>query len=224
MTTIAVMQPYFFPYTGYYRLFTAADVFVIFDCVQFPRRGYVHRNRLFDHAGRLSWLTLPLAHSPVDTTISGLRFAPGADAEWRRRLLQMSASRAFDAPGGAALGALVTELGDDPAAYLERTLRGVIAALRIETRIIRSSGLGLPADLRGASRILEICRRLRASHYVNAPGGRHLYDADAFARHGVALRFLPPWNGPSESILQRMVSEPLPQLAEEIRNTGLGSD
>jgi hypothetical protein len=45
MTTVAVMQPYFLPYPGYFRLFAAADQVALFDCVQFPRRGWVHRSR-----------------------------------------------------------------------------------------------------------------------------------------------------------------------------------
>ena len=58
--TVAIMQPYFFPYAGYFRLFAASDLFVIYDCVQFPRRGWVHRNLLPDASGSERWLTLPL--------------------------------------------------------------------------------------------------------------------------------------------------------------------
>ena len=65
MTTIAVMQPYFVPHAGYFRLFAASDLFVVFDCVQFPRRGWVHRNRLPDAQGRARWLTLPLSKALV---------------------------------------------------------------------------------------------------------------------------------------------------------------
>ncbi|WP_444430711.1 WbqC family protein [Rhodobacter capsulatus] len=75
MTTVAVMQPYFFPYGGYYRLLAAADVFVILDCVQFPRRGRVHRSSL-PGAGR--WITLPLEPAPRDSLISAMRLAPDA--------------------------------------------------------------------------------------------------------------------------------------------------
>jgi WbqC-like protein family len=49
--TVAIMQPYFLPYAGYSRLFAATDLFVVYDCVQFPRRGWVHRNRLVNTAG-----------------------------------------------------------------------------------------------------------------------------------------------------------------------------
>ena len=58
--TVAIMQPYFAPYAGYFRLLATTDLFVVYDCVQFPRRGWVHRNQLPDAAGKLDWLTLPL--------------------------------------------------------------------------------------------------------------------------------------------------------------------
>src|SRR5215471_17433056 len=84
--TIAVMQPYFIPYAGYFRLLAAADLFVIYDCVQFPRRGWVHRNRLVDRSGTLRWLTLPLQKAPQDVLIRELRFAPDAGSLMAQRL------------------------------------------------------------------------------------------------------------------------------------------
>jgi hypothetical protein len=53
MTTVSIMQPYFLPFAEYFRLFAASDVFVLLDDVQFPRRGWVHRNRLHDRGGEL---------------------------------------------------------------------------------------------------------------------------------------------------------------------------
>src|SRR5260221_7894339 len=74
------MQPYFVPYAGYFRLLAATDLFVVYDCVQFPRRGWVHRNRLPDATGELRWLTLPLERAPQETLISELRFRSDARA------------------------------------------------------------------------------------------------------------------------------------------------
>ena len=85
MTTVAVMQPYFFPYAGYFRLFAGCDVFALFDCVQFPRRGWVRRNRLHDANGNLSWLTLPLSKSARETKICDLRFTDDALATFQKQ-------------------------------------------------------------------------------------------------------------------------------------------
>src|ERR1700680_3840117 len=73
--SVAIMQPYFIPYAGYFRLFAASDLFVIYDCVQFPRRGWVHRNRLVDASGTQRWLTLAIAKGPRGTLIRDLRFS-----------------------------------------------------------------------------------------------------------------------------------------------------
>src|SRR3954469_8726601 len=84
--TIAVMQPYFIPYAGYFRLFAASDLFVIYDCVQFPRRGWVHRNKLADASGVERWLTLPIAKAPRDVRIHELRFSHDAREAMAERM------------------------------------------------------------------------------------------------------------------------------------------
>ena len=86
MATIAIMQPYFLPYAGYFRLIARSDVFVIYDCVQFPRRGWVHRNKLLDAAGAEQWLTLPLRPAPQDVLIRDLEFPEDAPAAIAERL------------------------------------------------------------------------------------------------------------------------------------------
>jgi hypothetical protein len=80
------MQPYFFPYAGYFRLLAQAEVFVLFDCVQHRARGRVHRTEVPAPAGGLEWLTLPLASAARETRIQDLRFADRADALWAERL------------------------------------------------------------------------------------------------------------------------------------------
>ena len=67
------------PTAKYFRL-AEADVVCILDCVQFPRRGWVHRNRLPGVAGHAHWLTLPLAKGPINVRIADLRFAEDAEA------------------------------------------------------------------------------------------------------------------------------------------------
>nr|WP_246423499.1 WbqC family protein [Roseospira goensis] len=212
------MQPYFVPYAGYFRLLAAADLFVIYDCVQFPRRGWVHRNRLRTHAGTLDWLTLPLERPPWQARLDSIRLA--ADAPERLR----AALRAFalmHTEAGAALAEdlLLSGTAGRPLMrdYLETQLGRTAARLGLTTPVVRSSTLALPEPLRGPDRILAVCARLGATHYVNAPGGAGLYDPAAFAAFGVALRVLPPWTGAYDSILQRLADAPAEQVAAEIR-------
>jgi hypothetical protein len=198
--TVAVMQPYFLPYPGYFRLIAQSDLFVAFDCVQFPRRGWVHRNRLRDRAGELQWLTLPLAYAPQSAQIRDLAFAPDAALAMAERLRPFRLEE-------EAVRALVERLRrpSGPAAdFIIELLAEVCARLGLRFVPIRSSALGLPEALKGQERILEILRRLGADRYLNAPGGRELYDPEAFAQAGVALDFLPPWEGSFESVLETL--------------------
>lgn len=215
--TVAIMQPYFLPYAGYFRLFVASDVFVIYDCVQFPRHGWVHRNRLVDARGVDRWLTLPLEKAPRSTLIRELRFLPNATEILAHRL------RPFDLMAEnddvqQTLSA-VRDVRGSPLDYIERLLRHVVAYLGFRPTLIRSSTLAVPAAIRGQQRILEIARRLGAGRYLNAPGGRHLYDGAAFADAGIDLRFLDPYPGPSSSILTRMTRESRDDLARDVRET-----
>jgi len=213
--TIAVMQPYFIPYAGYFRLFAASDLFVIYDCVQFPRRGWVHRNRLVDQTGVERWLTLPLEKASREVLIRDLRFATDAPALLTQRLRSFR----FPSDGREDVQQIIEVLRHvkgNPVDYIERLLGEIVAYLGFPYNVIRSSTLDLPSSLRGQSRILEIARRLGARRYINAPGGRDLYDASAFANAGIELRFLPEYSGPTVSILNRIGDEDRDELAGDI--------
>jgi hypothetical protein len=212
--TIAVMQPYFIPYAGYFQLFAASDLFVVYDCVQFPRRGWVHRNRLADRTGALRWLTLPLEKAPREILIRDLRFASDAKTLLAQRLRPFDLATAR--PQVQALIAAVEGVAETPVEYIVRTLRVTTECLGLRRDIVRSSSLNVPASLSGQDRIIEITRRLGAKRYVNAPGGRALYDAAAFERASIELQFLPEYPGPTTSILSRLAAEDQNEIADEI--------
>jgi hypothetical protein len=204
---IAVMQPYFFPYAGYYRLFACAECLVILDCVQFPRRGRVHRCEVPAPGGGLEWLTLPLARQPRDVLIRDLAFAPGADKELERRLVRHRwIAAAAPTPAAEALGAALRVRSGPVADYLETQLRLTAELLDMPVRIIRSSSFGLPPTLRGQERILAIVLAAGGTSYVNPPGGRALYDPARFRRAGLSLGFLPRYEGQGRSILPELLA------------------
>jgi WbqC-like protein family len=214
VTTVAVIQPYFFPYAGYFRLFAAADVVAMFDCVQFPRRGWVHRNRFALASGELDWLTLPLAKADRDVRIDELRWAPDAPARLDsnlRRFPDLDTARDND------LVRQVLDLSNpDVTAYLCDRVESVTARLGITTPIVRSSTLAIDGALRAQDRVLAIVRALGGKRYVNPSGGRELYDHDSFNRAAIELRFLTPYAGSTESTLARLLRESPGTLAQEI--------
>lgn len=213
---VAIMQPYFMPYAGYFRLLVSADLFVIYDCVQFPRRGWVHRNRLHDANGNLQWLTLPLKKGHRDNTrICDLMFVEDAQARWNeevRRFPSLQKLRSW--PGQFARS--VFEIHGTPVDYITSGLLLAAGLLGIRTPAIRSSTLEVSPGIKGQDRIIEIANRVGATTYINAPGGRDLYDEEEFARAGLKLRFLQDHQGPFTSVLERLVLESPEALAKEI--------
>lgn len=204
MNRIAIMQPYFLPYAGYFRLLVGVDAFVVADVQQYSRGSWVNRNRLRNDAGELAWLTLPLRRQPLDTAIRSLRFADHAVARLAHDMRRFEACRR------------PRETTTDLVAQLERCdqvsapelivnlLHSVARRLGLTVPILLQSELGLPDDLRGAEHLYTICHHLGAQEYVNSPGGRGLYDAVELRRRGLRLLFLDPYPGDPSSILQRL--------------------
>ena len=178
MNTVAVMQPMWAPYAGYFRLFVAADVFVYFDDVQFPRRGWVHR---YKQDGK--WVTLPVAKAPRDTRICDMKLRDGTD--------------------------LTNYIIMEQCRYLD--------TLGIRRSCGRSGWGDIDPALHGQDRVIAICKHHGADRYVNAAGGRALYDALTFAKNGIQLGFLKPYESSYESILTRLQNERAEDIADEIR-------
>ena len=221
MTTVAVMQPYLWPYAGYYRLLAASDVFVVYDCVQFIRRGRIHRNE-FEAAGGNDWFTLPLARPGFNDRIDAVRLAADTESEFAARLRPFPRlARSFKTIAAFAAGdaGLLARAGMPLVDFLVAHLALAARWLGLQCRIVRSSTLALADELRGEQRILAICEALRARDYINVEGGRALYQPDTFARRGVALRFLAPYRGAMTSVQERLAEEPagLDVRAREVR-------
>jgi hypothetical protein len=214
--TIAVMQPYFIPYTGYFRLLSETDLFVIYDCVQFQRRGWLHRNMLPDHNGTNQWLTLPLEKAPQSVLIKDLKLTSIAKTEISNRLKRFPLQAADSALEHDVLAQMVPTTSDT-VDYICGLLKYFADYLGISWNVVKSSSLGLPDYLRGADRIIEIAKRLDGTHYLNAPGGRDLYDVDHFAKNDLTLQFLSEYSGNFSSILSRVLTEERENILSDLK-------
>ena len=222
---VAVMQPYFFPYAGYFRLFGSADEFVIYDCVQFPRRGRVHRTEVPGPDGSAEWLTLPLAHQARATLIRELEFATGARREFDKRLGRLPWLRNPQSESGNRVRELLFGPLDSVIDFLEDSLRLVLQVIGIEPRITRSSILDVDPALRGQDRVIAIVKAVGGTEYLNSPGGRGLYSSQEFAAHGIRLLFLSDYSGPYFHLLHALVSSPAENLRRNImRDTNFVDD
>lgn len=190
--TLGLMQPYFLPYLGYYALIDVCDTWVVFDEVQYIRRGWVNRNRILHPAEGWQYIQVPVEKAPRDTVIADMVAKPG----WGDKILRQLEHYRKRAPHYAEVTDLLadtfreapTGLSDLLVHVLDRTC-GYLG-IRFEPR--RSGEIPFdrgdvdaPGDW---ARI--IARELGADRYVNPPGGRGIYHHADFERDGIELRFL----------------------------------
>jgi len=192
MKSVAVVQPYVFPYLPYFQLIARVDEFWIFDDVQFIRRGWMNRNTLLVEGAR-HLFSLPVARGRQTDRIDEKLLAPEfPDA--LARLAKMLRHAYARAPERDAACSLVDGLAALPWSrftdFAAESIRRTCTCLGIATPLRFASSLELPDDLHAGERILALCDRVGAKVYVNPIGGRTLYDAATFARHGVRLGFL----------------------------------
>lgn len=217
--TVAVMQPYFYPYAGYFRLLVAADTFVVFDDVQFPRRGRVHRCEIPGPSATHRWLTLPLKHQPRETLIKDIAFARNARQHFDERLAEFAWLAKASGPLADRVRDHLYSPLNAPLDFIENGLRLLANALQLPARFVRSSSIAVERTLRGQDRVMAIVEAVGGRRYVNAPGGRKLCDPEAFRRRGMVLRFLTPYNSPHRSILPALVRDDPSALRADIVQT-----
>lgn len=190
---LAIMQPYLFPYLGYFQLIAAVDRFVFYDDVNFIRQGWINRNRLLER-DRAVYFTVPVVQASSFRTIRGTRI--DYRGAWREKLLRTVTQNYGKAPHLAPVYDLVRKVlepeAEDIGTLAQRSVDAVCDLLEIRSDRVSAASRYGNETLRGSARVLDICRREGAKVYVNAPGGRALYDAETFRREGLDLRFLCP--------------------------------
>lgn len=189
---LAIMQPYFFPYLGYFQLIHAVDTFVAYDDVAYIKRGWINRNFLLMGCNSVR-ITVPLNNVSQFRPICNTQIAP---VLWQHNFLKTLHQAYAKAPQFAQVYALAeTVVKRDYPTVAELALSSlteVMDYLSLKTTVRPTSRIYRNNHLSGQARILDICQQEKADTYVNLPGGRALYDREAFAARGVDLRFLQP--------------------------------
>ncbi len=190
MKTVAVMQPYFFPYIGYFQLIAAVDQFIVYDNIKYTKKGWINRNRLLNH-GKAEIFSLPLRAGSDALEVCERTLA----ADFNREKLLGQFSGAYRrAPYFSQTFPLVEQVVRHDESNLFRYLHNAIVTtckhLMIPTDIVISSALDIDHDLKGEDRVLALCAAVDATNYVNAIGGVELYSAATFRERGIKLNFL----------------------------------
>lgn len=188
---IAVMQPYLFPYIGYFQLFHAVNKFVVFDDVRFKKRGWINRNYILIN-GQKYLFTVPLSDSSQNKLIKDTKIIE--DNKWRKfflRSIRLSYRKApFFEEIFPIIECIITLNERSISKFILHSFYVLKEALGLNTEIIPTSAIYNNSELKGQYRILDICCQENANQYINLSGGIGLYNFELFQENAVKLLFL----------------------------------
>jgi hypothetical protein len=188
---VAIMQPYFFPYIGYFSLIKVVDLFVFYDDVNYIKRGWVNRNRILINS-EAKYLTLNVKNGSQNKLINEIEFDDN-----RQKLLKTIEQNYKKAPYFKQVWPLLetnlklktTSLAD----IAINSVRSVTNYLGMKTKFeISSVSYPETKGLERSERLIQICRKTHADTYINAIGGIDLYDKNDFLKNHINLQFLKP--------------------------------
>ena len=191
---IAIMQPYFLPYIGYFQLINAVDKFIFCDDVHFIKGGFINRNNILTNQSKYRF-TIPVQHVHLSTTIRETTVA-NDPTNWYRKLSK-TLQNYQNAPYFAAVfpifddilrGSIGRSIGDVAIESVEKVLHYIDLQRKTTTTFSRYNN----THLNGAERIVDICRQENATIYLNAIGGQKLFSKDYFSERTIELQFLKP--------------------------------
>lgn len=190
MKRIAIMQPYFFPYIGYFQLIQAVDQFIIYDNIQYTKKGWINRNRFLQN-GKDELLTLPLKKNSDFLDIKDREITADFNKE---KLLNRLREAYRHAPHFERVFALVEKImlqnETNLFNYIHNSIRCTCEYLTVKTEILVSSSLNIDHSLHGKEKVIALCKHVDADVYINAIGGQGLYTKEEFSANDIELRFL----------------------------------
>lgn len=187
---IGIMQPYFLPYIGYFQLLNTVDKYVIYDNIQYTKKGWINRNRILRN-GKDLLISIPLEK---DSDYLDIRDRFISEAFDRRKLLNQVKESYRKAPYIENIIPVIEDIinYDDSNlfGFIFNSVKDICRYLDIKTKIIASSTLAIDHSLKGQDKVIAICKELGATDYYNAIGGQELYDREEFKKEDISLNFL----------------------------------
>lgn len=192
MRQMAIMQPYLWPYLGYFQLIHACDVFVFLDDAAYKSRGWIHRNAILEQGQALRF-TLPASKASQNKRICDIPtlLTPRWRQQFYRMLKHNYAKAPFYSQTSERLMAVLAVEGMSLADVACASVETVAAQLGLKREFARSSrAVPNQRHLKSPERLFALCRHWGAHGYINATGGRALYAAADFATQSLSLLFL----------------------------------
>lgn len=183
-----IMQPYLFPYLGYWQLIHAVECYGIYDDVNYFKQGYINRNTIIVN-GQAQRFTLELIGASQNKLINQIEVGNNTEA-----LLTQFRHAYAKAPYFNDVFPLLEKILYFPeknlAKFIGNSIQKIAAYLQLDTKIFYTSEYVKNDLLRGEEKVIHMCELFGATHYINAIGGQELYSKETFLDHGITLNFI----------------------------------
>jgi hypothetical protein len=191
---LAIMQPYIFPYIGYFQLIHSVDKFVFFDDVNFIKQGWINRNRILLN-DNIYTFAIPVEDISSYRLISETKISFKRD--WGKKILKTLNQAYQKAPCYSIIMGILENIfsGNNVEFISELSKQSILKVneyLDITAEIVYSSAVYMNSNLKGQTRIIDICRKETSDTYINAPGGTALYNPVDFKNENIELKFINP--------------------------------
>lgn len=190
--TVAIMQPYLFPYIGYWQLINAVDTFVIYDNIQFSKKGWFHRNNILLN-GKKTLFSIPLKKDSDSLDVVDRFISDGAEKEINKIIRQIE-NGYKKAPYFKEVFPMIKEIfyNDEKNLfkYIYNSVIKICEYLEIDTKIVISSTVNIDHSLKSQDKVIALNKAVSSTKYINPIGGTELYDFKEFQKENIELCFL----------------------------------
>jgi hypothetical protein len=189
---IAIMQPYIFPYIGYFQLINTVDKFVFYDDVNFIKKGWINRNRVLANNESILF-TIPVLKVSQNKLINEIEL--GWDEKWKKQFFRTLEQNYKKAPYFEQTIDLIKTIFNQPQQTISdlaiSSTKVVSNYLELKTVFeLSSEKYAATKGMEKATRLINICQFNNATTYINPIGGKELYQKDTFKKQGIDLFFI----------------------------------
>lgn len=191
---LAINQPYFFPYLGYFSLIDNVDEFILFDTPQFIRHGWIERNQILKPTGEPLYIKVPLIKHKRETPIIDIQIRNSEN--WQDKIFAQLVPYKKWAPFYFEVVNLLKEIfsfeTDSITELNYHSLTKVCEYIGIKTPIKIWSKMNVEiGEVREADEwALKICKALKADTYINPKDGISFFDVKKYQKENINIQFL----------------------------------
>ena len=193
---IGIMQPYFFPYLGYYSLIKHTDEFMLFDPVQFIRHGWIERNRILKPGDGWQYISVPLQKHSLETKIQDIKI--DNKQNWQEKIFAQLQHYKKKSPYFKQTIEVIKEGFSKPTDSITKLNYNTLKAscdylgINFNCSIFSERNLQIEETKAPDEWALNICKSLGYQEYWNPPGGQSFFDSTKYQKAGIKLVFQQP--------------------------------